>query len=193
MWTGKTWKAFKFACFWKCGPSIILNCLHSVPVNSEAPCWLSSSGYNSLTLTTDHLQLSFQEILAQQAWVRLSFRIHILIFFMEQFDYNDLLWPTKKAHFLLPAWSPPLRGPSSPGRNLSLKDSLAWTSSEVVQEGLMLCPHSPSSPWDTGPKVPSLLQSHCGCSWPCQWEQAERVPSWWDIGIYLPQHLSDSL
>lgn len=80
------------ACFWECGPSI-LNWL--VRVNSEAPYWLSSSGYNSLTPTTDHPQLisrnsgptGLGKIILQDKFV----------FFVEHFKYNELLWLAKKA------------------------------------------------------------------------------------------------
>lgn len=65
---------------------------------------------------------------------------------MEQLEYNGLWWISKKAHFLLPALPSPLRGPSSPGRSLSSKDSLTWTSSEVIRKGSCSDPMPPPSP-----------------------------------------------
>lgn len=99
---------------------------------------------------------SFQEILAQQAWVWLSFKIN-LFFFHGAVWIQWALVTRQESPVALSVQSSPLRGPSSSGRNLNSKDSLAWTSSEIFQEGLKLCPYSPFIPWDNGLRVPTFL------------------------------------
>ena len=140
------------SCFWECGPGI-LNWL--VWVNSEAPYWLSSSGYNSLTPTTDHPQL----ISRNSGPTGLSMIIlqDKFVFFHGAVWIQWALVTRQESPVALSVQSSPLRGPSSSGRNLNSKDSLAWTSSEIFQEGLKLCPYSPFIPWDNGLRVPTFL------------------------------------
>lgn len=114
------------------------------------------------------------------------------MFSMEQFKCNSFLWPTKKAHSLLSALSLILRYPSSPGKHSSLKDSLTWISSIVVQGRLRLCPYAHASPRDIGSGVLSLLPSTVHVLYRASENRLSQSPLGGIVGIACLK-LSDSL